>query len=168
MEWEEKGVIGDTDPAVLIRKLSASELTKRREEAFAGNPELRPAYLEEFEGQTGSQAFLNAVANYPLLKGSQTNQVLSAFFLEAWRFKGARAAGFHPEGFTTTRKGENCERYVRAAALAFSIPERSSYFSEVDHETRSASIFTDSSSVNQLYPRSQSISSPRRLTNALK
>jgi hypothetical protein len=73
VEWEEKGVIGDADPMVLIRKVSASELANRRKKAFNAHPDLRAAYLEEFEGQNGSQAFLNAVANYPLLKGSQTN-----------------------------------------------------------------------------------------------
>lgn len=73
VEWEEKGVIGDTDPMVLVRKVSASELAKRRGEAFAANPDLWPSYLEEFEGQTASREFLNAVANYPLLVGSKAN-----------------------------------------------------------------------------------------------
>jgi methylase of polypeptide subunit release factors len=84
VEWEEKGVIGDTDPMVLIRKVSASELGKRRGDALRANPELRAAYLEEFEGQNGSQAFLNAVQNYPLLKGSQTN-LYKCFLPQAWR-----------------------------------------------------------------------------------
>ena len=73
VEWEEKGVIGDADPMVLIRKVSASELAKRRGDAFAGHPDLKGAYLQEFEGQNGSQAFLNAVGNYLLLKGSPSN-----------------------------------------------------------------------------------------------
>lgn len=73
VEWEEKGVIGDSDPMVLIRKVSASELAKRRTEAFSQHPNLMAAYLEEFEAQNGSQALLNAVQNYPLLKGSKAN-----------------------------------------------------------------------------------------------
>jgi hypothetical protein len=84
VEWEEKGVIGDADPMVLIRKVSASELANRRKDAFEGHPRLRVAYLEEFEEQNGSQAFLNAVANYPLLKGSQTN-LYKCFLPQAWR-----------------------------------------------------------------------------------
>ncbi len=106
VEWEEKGVIGDTDPMVLIRKVSASELAKRRGEAFAANPELRPAYLEEFEGQNGSQAFLNAVANYPLLKGSQTN-LYKCFLPQAWRIASTLGVqGFlHPEGVYDDPKG---------------------------------------------------------------
>jgi hypothetical protein len=99
VEWEEKGVIGDSDPMVLIRKVSASELAKRRSEAFSQHPNLRAAYLEEFEAQSGSQAFLNAVANYPLLKGSQTN-LFKCFLPQAWRIASEQGVqGFlHPEG----------------------------------------------------------------------
>jgi len=106
VEWEEKGVIGDADPMVLIRKVSASELAKRRGEALSANPELRAAYLEEFEGQNGSQAFLNAVANYPLLKGSQTN-LFKCFLPQAWRVTSSQGVqGFlHPEGVYDDPKG---------------------------------------------------------------
>jgi hypothetical protein len=99
VEWEEKGVIGDADPMVLIRKVSASELANRRKEAFDAYPELRAAYLHEFEGQNGSQAFLNAVANYPLLKGRQTN-LYKCFLPQAWRVASSQGVqGFlHPEG----------------------------------------------------------------------
>jgi hypothetical protein len=99
VEWEEKGVIGDADPMVLIRKVSASELAKRRSEAFSQHPNLRMAYLEEFEAQSGSQAFLNAMQNYPLLKGSQTN-LFKCFLPQAWRIASAQGVqGFlRPEG----------------------------------------------------------------------
>jgi hypothetical protein len=104
--WEEKGVIGDADPMVLIRKVSANELAKRRGDALTANPELRAAYLEEFEGQNGSQAFLNAVANYPLLKGSQTN-LFKCFLPQAWRVASVKGVqGFlHPEGVYDDPKG---------------------------------------------------------------
>ncbi len=106
VEWEEKGVIGDTDPMVLIRKVSASELAKRRSEALTTNPDLSPAYLEEFEGQNGSQDFLNAVANYPLLKGSQTN-LFKCFLPLSWRLASQQGCqGFlHPEGVYDDPKG---------------------------------------------------------------
>lgn len=99
VEWEEKGVIGDSDPMVLIRKVSASELAKRRSEAFSQHPNLRAAYLEEFEAQSGSQAFLNAVQNYSLLKGTKAN-LYKCFLPQAWRIASSRGAqGFlHPEG----------------------------------------------------------------------
>jgi hypothetical protein len=99
VEWEEKGVIGDSDPMVLIRKVSASELAKRRSDAFSQHPNLMAAYLEEFEAQSGSQAFLNAVQNYPLLRGSKAN-LYKCFLPQAWRITSAKGVqGFlHPEG----------------------------------------------------------------------
>jgi hypothetical protein len=67
VEWEEKGVIGDADPMVLIRKVSASELAKRRSEAFSQHPKLRAAYLEEFVPVQGSGRLIpNFVADEPL------------------------------------------------------------------------------------------------------
>jgi hypothetical protein len=106
VEWEEKGVIGDSDPMVLIRKVSASELAKRRSEAFSQHPNLMAAYLEEFEAQNGSQAFLNAVQNYPLLLGSKTN-LYKCFLPQAWRVASTQGVqGFlHPEGVFDDPKG---------------------------------------------------------------
>ena len=99
VEWEEKGILGEADPKIAIRKLSASELAKRRAELFAERPEMRAAWLAEFCEQAGMQAFLNAVQNYPLLKGVQTN-LYKCFLPQAWRLANARGvAGFlHPEG----------------------------------------------------------------------
>ncbi|KAF0655144.1 hypothetical protein L107_00015 [Cyanobium sp. Copco_Reservoir_LC18] len=106
VEWEEKGVIGDSDPMVLIRKINASELAKRRGNAFDQHAELRAAYLEEFEGQNGSQSFLNAVVNYPLLRGSQTN-LFKCFLPQTWRVSSEQGIqGFlHPEGVYDDPKG---------------------------------------------------------------
>ena len=106
VEWEEKGVIGDSDPMVLIRKVSASELANRRGEAFAHHPELHASYLEEFEGQNGCQAFLNAVANYPMLIGSKAN-LYKCFLPQAWRVSSEKGVqGFlHPDGIYDDPKG---------------------------------------------------------------
>ena len=106
VEWEEKGVIGDTDPMVLIRKVSASELAKRRGEAFTGHPDLRGAYLQEFEGQNGSQAFLTSSSNYGILNGCPAN-LYKCFLPQVWRIacrNGAQAI-LHPEGVYDDPKG---------------------------------------------------------------
>jgi hypothetical protein len=106
VSWEEKGVIGDSDPMVLIRKVSASELAKRRKDAFSDNSDLQAAYLEEFEEQNGSQTFLNAVASYPLLVGSKAN-LFKCFLPQAWRVAAGKGVqGFlHPEGVYDDPKG---------------------------------------------------------------
>ena len=106
VEWEEKGVIGDYDPMVLIRKVSAADLTSRRSDSFGTHQKLQSAYLQEFESQNGSQAFLNAIGNYPLLKGGKAN-VFKCFLPQAWRVASAQGTqGFlHPEGVYDDPKG---------------------------------------------------------------
>jgi hypothetical protein len=106
LEWEEKGVIGDADPMVLIRKVSASDLTIRRKVAFNSHPKLQAAYLSEYEEQNGIQAFLNAAVNYLLLKGSQPN-LYKCFLPQAWRVCSREGVqGFlHPEGVYDDPKG---------------------------------------------------------------
>ena len=138
VEWEEKGVIGDTDPMVLIRKVSASELAKRRGDAFTGHPDLRATYLEEFEGQNGSQAFFNAVANYSLLKGSQAN-LYKCFLPQTWRVANQRGIqGFlHPEGVFDDPKGGVTRREIyRRLRSHFQFENQLSVFAEVHHSTK--------------------------------
>ncbi|MFZ9754323.1 MAG: Eco57I restriction-modification methylase domain-containing protein, partial [Cyanobium sp.] len=138
VEWEEKGVIGDADPMVLIRKVSASELAKRRSEAFSQNPNLRAAYLEEFEAQNGSQTFLNALQNYPLLKGSQTN-LYKCFMPQAWRVaSGQGVQGFlHPEGVYDDPRGGPLREEIYGRLLDhFQFQNELPLFAEVDHHAK--------------------------------
>lgn len=138
VEWEEKGVIGDADPMVLIRKVSASELANRRKEAFEAHPKLRVAYLEEFEEQNGSQAFLNAVANYPLLRGSQSN-LYKCFLPQAWRVAtGQGVQGFlHPEGVYDDPKGGALREVLyRRLRNHFQFENQLSVFAEIHHNTK--------------------------------
>ncbi len=106
VEWEEKGVIGDYDPIILIHKISAGDLTRLRSDSFGTYQKLRSAYLQEFESQNGSQAFFNAIGNYSLLKGSQTN-LFKCFLPQAWRVASQQGSqGFlHPEGVYDDTKG---------------------------------------------------------------
>ncbi|HEY9619824.1 MAG TPA: hypothetical protein V6C78_05615 [Crinalium sp.] len=99
VEWSESGVLGDADPLVILRNLSASALAEKREQAFEGNPRLRQLYLLEYEDAEGTQNFLNALQNYPLLKGVQTNS-FKCFLPQAWMFsRSSGVSGFlHPEG----------------------------------------------------------------------
>lgn len=99
VEWQEGGILGDYNPVVELRKLSASKLAETREDLFATYPGLQSGYLTEFEEADGTQNFLNAVQNYPLLKGSQTN-LFKCFLPQAWSFtKVEGVSGFvHPEG----------------------------------------------------------------------
>ncbi len=106
IEWEEGGILGDYDPLVVLRKLSASDLANQREIVFSKFPPLYSAYLREYEEAAGTQNFLNAIQNYPLLKGMQTN-VFKCFLPQAWHFcKPEGVSGFlHPEGVYDDPKG---------------------------------------------------------------
>ncbi|WP_373544497.1 Eco57I restriction-modification methylase domain-containing protein [Chamaesiphon sp.] len=113
IEWEEGGILGDYDPLVVLRKLSASELANQREVVFSKFPRLYSAYLREYEEAAGTQNFLNAVQNYPLLKGMQTN-VFKCFLPQAWNFcKPEGVSGFlHPEGVYDDPKGKNLRKVL--------------------------------------------------------
>ena len=106
VEWEEKGVLGEADPRIAIRKMSASDLAKRRADLFAERPEMRTAWLAEYCEQEGFQAFLNAAQNYPLLKGVQSN-LYKCFLPQAWMLGNYQGvSGFlHPEGIYDDPKG---------------------------------------------------------------
>ncbi|MEA3642816.1 MAG: hypothetical protein VBE63_23165 [Lamprobacter sp.] len=106
VEWEEKGILGEADPRIAIRKMSASELARRRAELFADWPGMQAAWLDEFCEQAGMQAFLNARQNYPLLKGVQTN-LYKCFLPQAWMIGNAEgvSAFVHPEGVYDDPKG---------------------------------------------------------------
>jgi hypothetical protein len=115
VEWSESGVLGDTDPLVTLRNLSASALAKKREQAFQGNLRLWQMYLLEYEDAEGTQSFLNAVQNYPLLKGIQPN-LFKCFLPQAWMFnRSTGVSGFlHPEGVYDDPKGGYFRRKLYA------------------------------------------------------
>ena len=97
--WNEAGILGERNPLFAIRKISASDLATLRAEAFLHFDGLKAAWTSELEEAEGTQAFLSAVQNYPLLKGSQTNLYKCCLPL-AWRLVGTRGvtALLHPEG----------------------------------------------------------------------
>ena len=71
VEWKEAGVLGDFDPSLVLRKRSAVELTRSRDEAFEQRDGLREAWIADVEDSEAMQAFLNAWQNYPTLTGQK-------------------------------------------------------------------------------------------------
>jgi hypothetical protein len=84
VEWNESGILGERNPVFAVRKISASDLAKLRAEAFDLFAGLQQAWTEELQEAEGTQNFLNAVQNYPLLKGVQTN-LYKCFMPLAWQ-----------------------------------------------------------------------------------
>ena len=89
VEWNESGILGERNPVFAVRKISASDLAKLRAEAFDQFGGLQQAWTEELQEAEGTQNFLNAVQNYPLLKGVQTN-LYKCFMPLAWQISSAK------------------------------------------------------------------------------
>lgn len=138
VEWQEAGVLGDFNPLFVLRNFSAAKLAKEREAAFGKWPALRQAWFAELEQAEGTQSFLNAVQNYPLLKGMQTN-LYKCFLPQAWMV-GRRdgVSGFlHPEGIYDDPKGGIFRAAVYQWLRAhFQFHNELSLFAEVDHHMK--------------------------------
>jgi len=99
VKWNEAGILGEANPLVAIRKLSATELAQQRSAAFSQFPRLQADWTSELEEAEATQSYLNAQQNYPLLKGVQTN-LYKCFMPVGWMLAGQRGVvGYlHPEG----------------------------------------------------------------------
>ncbi len=106
VEWQEAGVLGDANPLFVLRRFSASQLDNLRGESFLQYPGLEADYLLEYQQAEGTQNFLNATVNYPLLKGVQTN-LYKCFLPQAWQAgnRGAVSGFLHPEGVYDDPRG---------------------------------------------------------------
>lgn len=99
VEWNEAGILGEQNPVFAVRKISASDLAKLRTQSFEDFPGLQAAWTAELQDAEGTQNFLNAVQNYPLLKGVQTN-LYKCFMPLAWGLNSENGVSglLHPEG----------------------------------------------------------------------
>jgi hypothetical protein len=73
LEFDEKGIISEKYPEVAIRKISAPKVREIRNKLFEQNSLLKLMYISEQVDNTCSTSFMNAICNYPLLVGQQTN-----------------------------------------------------------------------------------------------
>jgi type I restriction-modification system DNA methylase subunit len=99
IEWNEGAVMGDFEPLYVLRDYSAPRLDSLRANAVRASELLRTVYLLEYEEYAGTQNFLNAGQNHPLLVGGQSN-TYKCFIEESWYLasqKGVQAF-LHQEG----------------------------------------------------------------------
>ncbi len=106
VEWDERGVVGDYEPLVGMRKMRAPQLRRMREDALEERSGLREAYLAECASSEATKSYLSAVQNYPALKGVRTN-LYKCFLPQAWGLVhgGGVAAFLHPEGVYDDPRG---------------------------------------------------------------
>jgi hypothetical protein len=143
--WNEGGLLSERNPAFAIRKLSAAAIAQGRDEQLA-KPGVLADYLAEYEEFEGTQSFLNALQNYPLLKGQQTN-LYKCFITRAWELNSPTGAtGFlHPDGVYDDPNGGPLRRalYPRLR-WHFQFQNELRLFAEVHHdcEAFSANVYS--------------------------
>jgi hypothetical protein len=72
LQFEEKGLMSERFPELMIRSVSAPRVRLMQEE-YLTDKTLKEAYFAEYIETESSSAFMNGFQNYPLLKGQQTN-----------------------------------------------------------------------------------------------
>ena len=103
-DWIEKHVIGDTEPRFVTQKLSASETAELRN-AWLETPGHREHYLQAYEAVGGQLSFLNAIQNYPLLKGVRTN-LYKVFICTSWAINSGAVGLLHPDSVYDEARGQ--------------------------------------------------------------
>jgi hypothetical protein len=134
VEWSEAGVLGDIDPLVNLRKLSAKQIADRRREVLASE-ELADLYLGELAGTQGQGAYLASGGNYPLLRGVQGN-LYKCFMEQTGTFCAGSVGLLHPEGLYDDPKGglARSNVYERLRLHAQFVNERALF--DIDNHVR--------------------------------
>ncbi len=138
VEWQEGGTLGDYNPAFVLHKLSAKQLTDQREAAFERSPQLQQAWFEELAEAEGSQAFLNATQNYPQLAGQKAN-LYKCFLPRAWANANEQGVSgiLHPEGVYDDANGGGLRREVYQRLRShFQFKNDIKLFSDVDNSRK--------------------------------
>ncbi|MDN3688239.1 Eco57I restriction-modification methylase domain-containing protein [Cyclobacterium jeungdonense] len=134
LTFEEKGLMSETFPELVIRKVSAPKVRKLQE-AFLEEEPQREAYFEEYIGTEAAAVFMNAGQNYPLLKGQQTN--LYKCVLENglhWVSDRGFLGLLHPEGIYDDPNGHSLRREIYPRLkYHFQFKNELMLFSEIDH-----------------------------------
>lgn len=136
VEWQEATLLSDYDPRTELDDLSAPDVAKLRPDLLKPDPDRLTAYTEALAGFSGTKAFMNLTAVYPLLQGVQTNLykgfITRAFELEAE----SGAAGFvHPEGGYDDPRGGKLRRAVFPRLRShFHFSNELQLFAETDHK----------------------------------
>lgn len=137
IEWNEQGVLADTNPMFAVKKLTAAQTTHERQTALE-NAHTHSMYFAEYEMLSGEQNFLNAVQNYPALKGQQTN-LFKCFLPLSWEKtnESGIAAFVHPEGVYDDPKGGALrEMLYPRLRYHFQFANERKLFPEVHHHTQ--------------------------------
>ena len=136
IEWKEQGVLSDRHPEFVVKKLNATQVTHKRNNAL-DNQKTKDMYYSEYEMLSGQQNFMNACSNYSLLKGQKTN-LYKCFLPQAWEYccSFGVSAFVHPDGvYDDPNAGALREKLYARLRKHFMFVNERKLFPEVDHHT---------------------------------
>lgn len=138
LEFDEKGILSEKYPEVAIRKVSAPDVRKMRDQMFNINPATKVLYRSEEIDTACSSKFMSAYCNYPLLVGQHTN--LYKCVLENCMDMASDDNGYigllTPESIYDDPKGQPLRRELyKRLRYHFQYQNELRLFAEVDHHT---------------------------------
>lgn len=138
LEFDEQGILSEKYPEVAIRKMSAPDVRKMRDQMFEQIPSTEELYRSEEIDTACSSKFMSAYCNYPLLVGQQTN--LYKCVLENAMDLASEDNGFigllTPDGVYDDPKGQPFRRELyKRLRYHFQYQNELRLFAEVDHHT---------------------------------
>lgn len=136
VNWNEKDVLSDVEPSLVISKISASKSTKLRD-GILSSEDNRNLFLMEYVTIAGQQAFMNASVNYDLLSGSVSN-LYKCFLPKAIEISNTFGvfAFVHPEGIYNDSNGNKMRRELYPKLRKhFQFSNEKQLFKDVGHNT---------------------------------
>jgi len=113
LAWNEGNVLGDAEPLFVLRKYNASKLASYRDYTLSRYG-FYSKYFSLYEESELFQNYLNAVQNYSILKGVQTN-LYKCFLPQSWMIcceTNGITSLLHPEGIYDDSKGGKVRKAV--------------------------------------------------------
>ena len=135
IEWNEVSVLGDWEPLFPVKKIKAPDINMMKRKEVLARKNNTDLYFNEYETILGELSFLNAIANYPLLKGQQTN-LFRCFLPQAWEFCNSLgiSAFVHPNGvYDDPRAAILREKLYRKLRYRFQFQNEKKLFEDVLH-----------------------------------
>lgn len=134
LEFDEKGIIGEMNPEVLIRNISAPQI-RNYLNVFLNEVQLQSIYFNEFISTESSSTFLNSFQNYSILKGHQTDifKCVLANALNILNLNGYTGL-LHPQSIFDDAKGQIFRKLIyKRLKFHFQFQNELMLFKEIQH-----------------------------------
>lgn len=160
LEFDEQGILSEKYPEVAIRKVSAPDVRKMRDQMFKQIPATETLYRSEEIDTACSSKFMSAYCNYPLLIGQHTN-LYKCVLENGFSLMGENGymGLLHPESIYDDPNGQPLRAYIYPKLkYHFQYQNELKLFAEVHNETLYSSNiynngkqFVDFISINNLF-----------------